>query len=405
MGFRTRVLIASLALLPLSIAAPRLGWGDTAVCLLSAGAILPLAVWLSTATEEIALSLGPTVGALLNAVFGNAAELIIALTALRAGLVEIVKASITGTVMANLLLALGLAMTAGGIGRREQRFAPVVARVNGSAMTLALVAIVLPSLAALSSGQSSGGDGIPGSASESFSLFVAWVLLAVYGLTLLFSLGTHRSLYDVAAVDLGCADGGNAADSSVAGSADDAARVGDHGDSTAGHDAPHSAGHGGTAKPPLLPWLAVLLGATAGLTVASEQFVGVIETVTKGLGLSAVFTGVVLLPLLSGFSEYVSAVSMARRNKMDLSVSVVLGATLLVALLVVPVLVLCGPLLGHPIDLRFDLYELIAIVTAVALSNLVSLDGRSDWLEGVLLLAAYVILAAGFFYAAAPQLP
>ncbi len=405
MGFRTRVLIASLALLPLSIAAPRLGWGDGAVCLLSAGAILPLAVWLSTATEEIALSLGPTVGALLNAVFGNAAELIIALTALRAGLVEIVKASITGTVMANLLLALGLAMTAGGIGRREQRFAPVVARVNGSAMTLALVAIVLPSLAALSSGQSSGGDGIPGSASESFSLFVAWVLLAVYGLTLLFSLGTHRSLYDVAAVDLGCADGGNAADSSVAGSADDAARVGDHGDSTAGHDAPHSVGHGGTAKPPLLPWLAVLLGATAGLTVASEQFVGVIETVTKGLGLSAVFTGVVLLPLLSGFSEYVSAVSMARRNKMDLSVSVVLGATLLVALLVVPVLVLCGPLLGHPIDLRFDLYELIAIVTAVALSNLVSLDGRSDWLEGVLLLAAYVILAAGFFYAAAPQLP
>ena len=109
----------------------------------------------------------------------------------------------------------------------------------------------------------------------------------------------------------------------------------------------------------------------------------------------------VLLPLLSGFSEYVSAVSMARRNKMDLAVSVALGATLLVALLVVPVLVLSGPLLGHPIDLRFDLYELVAIITAVGLSNLVSLDGRSDWLEGVLLLAAYSILAAGFFFQAA----
>lgn len=393
MGLRTRILIALLALLPLSIAAPRLGWGDGAVCLLSAGAILPLAVWLSTATEEIAISLGPTLGALLNAVFGNAAELIITLTALRAGLVEIVKASITGTVMANLLLALGLAMTAGGIGRREQRFAPVVARVNGSAMTLALVAILLPSLAALSSGQSSAGDGVPGSGSESFSIFVAWVLLAVYGLTLLFSLGTHRSLYDVAAVDLGSASGDG-------GSVEEG--FGPHGNGEPGNGHGEPASHPGEAKPPLLPWLAVLVGATAGLTVASEQFVGVIETVTEGLGLSAVFTGVVLLPLLSGFSEYVSAVSMARRNKMDLSVSVVLGATLLVALLVVPVLVLSGPLLGHPIDLRFDLYELIAIVTAVALSNLVTLDGRSDWLEGVLLLAAYVILAAGFFYAAAP---
>jgi Ca2+:H+ antiporter len=440
MGFRTRILIALLALLPLSIAAKWVGWGDSAVCLLSAGAILPLAVWLSTATEEIALSLGPTVGALLNALFGNAAELIITLTALRAGLVEIVKASITGTVMANLLLALGLAMTAGGIGRREQRFAPVVARVNGSAMTLALVAILLPSLAALSSGQSSAGDGIPGSASESFSIFVAWVLLAVYGLTLVFSLGTHRSLYDVAEVDLGtssgtasgtasgassgtafgtasgaCIDGdpnsrgSNSSGASIAagaavagdgGSVEDG--IGARGSGEAGLDAERPAPHQGELKPPLLPWLAVLLGATAGLTVASEQFVGVIETVSEGLGLSAVFTGVVLLPLLSGFSEYVSAVSMARRNKMDLSVSVVLGATLLVALLVVPVLVLSGPLLGHPIDLRFDLYELIAIVTAVALSNLVSLDGRSDWLEGVLLLAAYVILAAGFFYAAPP---
>jgi Ca2+:H+ antiporter len=380
MGLRNLLSLGLLALVPLSLLAEPLGWGDTTVCLLSAGAILPLALWLSTATEEISISLGPTVGALLNAVFGNAAELIITLTALRAGLVEIVKASITGTVMVNLLLALGLAMAAGGIGRSEQRFAPVVARVNGSAMTLALVAILLPSLAALSNGQGSGGDVVPGSGSESFSIFVAWVLLAVYGLTLVFSLGTHRSLYDVAEVELGPSDL----------------------PATPGEtEVPHEEAH----RPPLLPWLAVLLGATAGLAVESELFVGVIETVTERVGLSAVFTGVVLLPLLSGFSEYVTAVTMARRNKMDLAVSVALGATLLVALLVVPVLVLSGPLLGHPIDLRFDLYELVAIITAVGLSNLVSLDGRSDWLEGLLLLAAYAILAAGFFYEAGPLLP
>ncbi len=366
MGLRNRIALALLALVPISIAADRLGWGETAVFWTSAAAILPLAVWLCTATEELSLILGPSIGALLNAVFGNATELIIALVALKAGLVDIVKASITGTVMANLLLALGLSMVVGGVGRAEQRFQPVVARVNGSAMTLAVLAILLPSLAALSSGQGSSGEGIPGSASELFSQFVAWILLIVYGLTLVFSLGTHRTLYDVAEVDLPA----------------------------------HAASAG--PRPPLLPWLLVLIGSTAALAYESELFVGVVEQVTERLGLSAVFTGVVLLPVLSGFSEYVTAVTLARKNKMDLAVSVALGATLLVALLVVPILVLSGPWLGHPIDLRFNLYELVAVVAAVLVSNLVSLDARSDWLEGALLLAAYFILAAGFFFQSAP---
>jgi Ca2+:H+ antiporter len=376
MGLRNRIALALLALVPISIAAERLGWGETAVFCTSAAAILPLAVWLSTATEELSLTLGPSVGALLNALFGNATELIIALAALRAGLVDIVKASITGTIMANLLLALGLSMFLGGLGRHEQRFQPVVARVNGSAMTLAVIAILIPSLAALSSGQGSGGEGIPGSSSELFSQFVAWILLIVYALTLVFSLGTHRTLYDVAEADL--LPEGGATDSTAAAAAVAAAH-----------------------RPPLLPWLLVLIGSTAALAYESELFVGVVEQVTERVGLSAVFTGVVLLPLLSGFSEYVTAVSMARKDKMDLSVSVALGATLLVALLVVPTLVLTGPLLGHPIDLRFNLYELVAVVMAVVVSNLMSLDGRSDWLEGVLLLAAYSILAAGFFFQAA----
>ena len=369
MAPRNRIALGLLALVPVSIAAERLGWGETAVFFTSAAAILPLAVWLSTATEELSLILGPSIGALLNALFGNATELIIALVALKAGLVDIVKASITGTVMANLLLALGLSMFLGGLGRREQSFPPVVARVNGTAMTLAVLAILLPSLAALSSSQGSGGDGVPGSGTESFSLFVAWILLIVYGLTLLFSLGTHRTLYDVAEVDL----------------PETAAAI-------------EAEAH----RPPLVPWLLVLIASTAALAYESELFVGVVEQVTQRVGLSAVFTGVVLLPLLSGFSEYVTAVTMARKNKMDLSVSVALGATLLVALLVVPTLVLAGPLLGHPIDLRFNLYELVAVVMAVVVSNLVSLDGRSDWLEGVLLLASYVILAAGFFFQNAP---
>jgi Ca2+:H+ antiporter len=205
-----------------------------------------------------------------------------------------------------------------------------------------------------------GERGVAGS--ESFSLFVAWVLLLVYGLTLLFSLRTHTGLYEVAEVDL------------------------------------EEQSHHGGEKPKLFPWLLVLVLATAGVAYESEMFVGVVEGVTESVGLSPLFTGVVLLPLLGGVAEYLTAVSMARKDKMDLSVSVALGSTLLVALLVVPLLVLIGPVLGHPIDLHFELYELVAIITAVVVSNLVSLDGRSDWLEGVLLLAAYVILAAGFYF-------
>jgi Ca2+:H+ antiporter len=256
-------------------------------------------------------------------------------------------------------------MLAGGIGRSEQRFQPVVARVNGSAMTLALLAILIPSLRGMVGGEAGGLDP---AAAQSFSVFVAWVLLTVYGLTLLFSLGTHRTLYEVAEVDLLEGEDGSAP------------------------------GQGSGHTPPLLPWIAVLLAATLGLAYASELFVGVVEQVTEAAGLSAMFTGVVLLPLLGGAAEYLTAVNMARKDKMDLAVSVALGSTLLVGLLVVPVLLLVAPLLGHPLDLSFNVYEVVAVATAVLVSNLVSLDGRSDWLEGVLLLAAYAILAAGFYF-------
>lgn len=387
MNSRERIALGLLAFVPLAVAAEWWGWGDTAVFFSSALAIVPLAVWLSTATEELSLALGPAIGSLLNALFGNATELIIALAALRAGLGEIVKASITGTLMANLLLALGLSMLVGGIGRQEQRFQPVVARVNGVAMTLAVLAIVIPSLSTLAPGASAAGN-------QSFSIFVAWLLLLVYGLTLLFSLGTHRSLYAVAEEELGLPQEGEDRPDGLAG----VQPGGEPGGEPGGDGGPSLAAH----KPPILPWLLVLLAATAGLALVSELFVGVIETVTESFGFSPLFTGIVLLPLLGGVAEYITAVSMARRDKMDLAVSVALGSTLLVALLVVPLLILLGPLLGQPLDLSFNPFELVAIATAVLVSNLVSLDGRSDWLEGVLLLAAYVILAAGFYFQSGP---
>jgi Ca2+:H+ antiporter len=353
MSLKKNLSIVMLAFVPLSIAAETLEWGTMPVFVTSALAILPLAIWLSTATEEVAVVTGPSVGGLLNAVFGNATELIIGLVALKAGLIDIVKASITGTIISNLLLAMGLSMFLGGLKYKEQEFKPVIARVNGSAMTLAVIAILLPSLAFYTSGR------IESVGIEKLSIAVSVILVAVYVLTLVFSLKTHNYLYEVGMVEME-----------------------EH--------------HG--EKPNLWLWLGVLLVSTIGVAYESEMFVGVVEEATKGLGLTPLFTGVILLPLVGGTAEYVTAVGVAMKNNMDLSVSVAMGSSLLVALLMAPILVLVGQFIGQPMDLNFNPFEVVAVAVAVIIANLISLDGRSNWLEGVLLLATYGILGAAFYF-------
>jgi Ca2+:H+ antiporter len=343
-----------LVFIPISIAAEYLHWGDLTVFITSALAIVPLAIWLSTATEEIAVVTGPAVGGLLNAVFGNATEVIISLVALKAGLVDIVKASITGTIISNLLLAMGLSMFLGGLKYKEQEFKPIVAQVSGASMTLAVTAILLPTMAFYAANKS---DVF---AIEKLSIVVAIILIVVYGLTLVFSLKTHSYLYEVSLVDLEV-------------------------------EATHH-------QPDLKKWLAILIASTLAVAYESEMFVGVVESATKGLGLTPLFTGVILLPLVGGAAEYVTAVGVAIKNNMDLSVSVAMGSSLLVALLMAPLLVLVGYAIGQPMDLNFNPFEVVAVAVAVIVANLISLDGRSNWLEGVLLLATYLILGAAFYY-------
>lgn len=346
-----------LLFIPVAIVAERLEWGALTVFGLSAIAILPLAIWLSTATEELAVLTGPTIGGLLNAVFGNATELIIALVALKSGLIDIVKASITGSILANTLLVLGLSMLVGGLRYKEQSFNQTVAGINGSIMGLAVTAVVIPALVINTS------NIVEPAVIQHLSEVVAVVMIAVYGLTLLFSLKTHSFLYDVG--------------------------VSDHSEE----------GHGeGEEKPNLWLWLGVLLVSTLGVAVMSEIFVGAVEETADSLGLTPLFTGVILLPLVGGAAEYVTAVRMAAKNKMDLAVSVAMGSTLLVALLVAPVLVLVGLAIGQPMDLNFGLFEVVAIALAVATVNLISQDGRSNWLEGVLLLSTFALLGSAFFF-------
>lgn len=359
MSIKNIISLGLLLFIPISIAAERLEWGALTIFVLSALAIVPLAIWLSTATEELAVVTGPTIGGLINAVFGNATELIIALVALKAGLIDIVKASITGSILANLLLVLGLSMFFGGLRYKEQEFNQNVAGINGSTMALAVTAIVLPAMVINTS------NIVEPTAISRLSLTVAVVMIVVYGLTLLFSLKTHSYLYDVGVSD----------------------QAGAHGE-----------GEHGAEKPNLVLWIGVLLAATIGVAVESEIFVGAVEETANSLGLTDLFTGVILLPLVGGAAEYVTAVRMAVKNNMDLSVSIAMGSSLLVALLVAPILVIIGYFIGQPMDLNFGPFEAIAVVIAVAVVNLISQDGKSNWLEGVLLLSTFAILGASFFF-------
>jgi Ca2+:H+ antiporter len=357
MSVKNLVSFGLLIFVPVSIWAEHAELNALTVFGLSALAIIPLAIWLSTATEELALVTGPTIGGLINAVFGNATELIIALVALKAGLIGIVKASITGSILANVLLVMGLSMVFGGVRFKEQTFNQMVARINGSTMSLAVTAIVLPAMVINTS------NIVEPITVERLSLTVAAVMIFVYGLTLLFSLKTHSYLYDVGKSDLD-ADPGE-------------------------HD---------EGKPNPWLWTAVLLAATLGVAFVSEIFVGAVEEATANLGFTDLFTGVILVPLIGGAAEYLTAIRVAVKNNMDLAVSIAMGSSLLVALLVVPILVIVGQLIGQPMDLNFNLFEVIAVVIAVTFANLISLDGRSNWLEGMLLLSTYVILGAAFYF-------
>ncbi|MEA5580038.1 calcium/proton exchanger [Nodularia harveyana UHCC-0300] len=350
-----------LLFIPISVAAHFLEWGDLIVFITAGLAILPLAGWMGTATEEIAVVVGPTLGGLLNATFGNATELIIALVALNAGLVNVVKASITGSIISNLLLVMGLSMLLGGLRYKEQTFQSVVARMNASAMNLAVIAILLPTAVNYTS------TGIQEEVLQNLSLAVAVVLILVYVLTLIFSMKTHAYLYDVGVADI----------------------------ETEGTEETEETPH---TKPNMWLWSGVLLVCTLFVALESEMLVGSLEVATSQLGLTSLFTGVILVPIIGNAAEHATAVTVAMKNKMDLSISVAVGSSMQIALFVAPVLVIAGWILDKPMDLDFNPFELVAVAVSVLIANSISSDGESNWLEGVLLLAAYTVLGFAFYF-------
>jgi Ca2+:H+ antiporter len=358
MNLRKIVSFSFLLFIPLSVIASRLNWGEQAIFITAALSIIPLSIWLSTAVERVAVVTGPTLGGLVNAIFGNTTTLIIALIALKKGLVDIVQASITGSILSDLLLFMGIGMLTGGIRYKEQEFKPILARVNGSSMTLAVIAIALPTLVIYTS------NVVKVSAILNLSLVTATILLIVYGLTLLFSLKTHSYLYEVGLSNE------NAIDNQVS----------------------------EEEKSQVWLWFLVLLASTVAVAYESDLFVNVVESVMEGFNLTPLFIGVIFIPLISDVSGIVTVTQLALKNQMDLTVSVAMGDSLLVALFVAPLLVFIGQFLQQPMDLNFNPFNVVALIVAVVVTNLISFTGRSNWLDGTLLLATYLILGVAFYY-------
>jgi Ca2+:H+ antiporter len=349
-------------------------YNPTWLFIVSCLAIIPLAGWMGKATEHLAERLGEGIGGLLNATFGNAAELIIALFALSKGLEGVVKASITGSIIGNLLLVLGLSLLAGGAKFKEQTFNRTAASMSATALTLAAIALLIPSIFHIVAAQVpvSAGGWTPAK-EQNLSLAIAIVLIVTYGFTLLFSLVTHKKLFIGQAMQ---------------GAAQKVGHELERDESTPDH------GHAWSRGKSIL----VLLVSTAFVALISEFLVGAIEQARGSLGLTEVFVGVIVVAIIGNAAEHSSAILMAMRNKMDLSLSIAMGSSLQIALFVAPVLIFASYLFGRPMNLEFTIPEVVAVIASVLIAEQISSDGESNWVEGVQLLSLYAVLGILFYF-------
>ncbi len=348
-----RLLKGMLIFVPIALIAKVLNADPIIIFILAALGIIPLADLIGEATEEIAHHTGPKIGGLLNATLGNAAELIITILAIQAGLLDLVKASIVGSIIGNLLLVMGLSLVLGGLKHGRQKFDARTAGLNATLLILAVVALAIPSLfdAAISNNKA---------AEFGLSEGVALVMIILYVLSLLYSFSNKGD---------------------------------EPSDAVSREAVPHD------SKWSIRTSAIVLIVTTIGIVFLSEALVGAVEHVTATFGLSEFFIGIIVIPLVGNVAEHLVAVQVALKNKMELSLAVSVGSSLQVALFVAPVLVFITLMMtGQPLLLVFSSFELIAIFAAVLVTAFVSLDGESNWLEGAMLLAVYIIVAIAFFY-------
>jgi Ca2+:H+ antiporter len=336
------------------------------VFLLSAISIVPLAGLMGEATEQLAEKMGPGIGGLMNATFGNAAELIIALIALRKGpeYYDLAKASLTGSIIGNILLVLGAGIAAGGLYHRRQTFNPQAAGAGSSLLLLAAIGLVVPAVFYFVCGSPAPGT----EAYHSLDLLseeIAFVLIVLYVLSLVFSLKTHSHLF-----------------------------AGDEDPAVEAEKVAHPDAHWSNQTA-----IAVLAGATVGIAILSEWLIGSVEQAAEAVGMNHVFIGVIVVAVVGNAAEHSTAILVAMKNKMDLAVNIAIGSSLQIAMFVAPVLVFASMLMGHerPMDLHFTTLEVVAIAVSVWAVITVSADGETHWMEGAMLLGVYVILGLAFY--------
>ena len=340
----------------------------TALFICACLAIIPLAGWMGKATEHLANHLGQGIGGLLNATFGNAAELIIALFALSKGLEGVVKASITGSIIGNMLLVLGLSLIAGGVKYKTQTFDRTAASTAATALTLGAIALLIPTVFHLvAANVPVAQGGWTPQKEQNLSLAIAIVLIVTYAFTLYFSLVTHKE-YFVGEAMQGAAQ-------------------------EVGHEEEASGDHWTKGKSIL-----VLLVATGFVALISEFLVGAVEAARGALGFTEVFVGVIVVAIIGNAAEHSSAVLMAMRNKMDLSLGIALGSSLQIALFVAPILLFASYLFGKPMNLEFTIPEVVAVFGSILIVQQICSDGESNWIEGLQLLSVYAILGILFYF-------
>jgi Ca2+:H+ antiporter len=349
-------------LVPLAWILHRYLHDEAVVFFVACASLIPLAKTMGDATEGLAERMGPGAGSLLNATFGNAAELILGIAALRHGHVDLVKGSITGSILANLLLVGGGSMVVGGIRFSRLRFNRLAASSSVATLFLAVVAMVVPTLLSV--------GGNPRYKPALLSEEICAVLIAMYVLSLWFGLRTHKEAMSSPREEL--------------------------------HATPAEAAASKPRPPAHRRSIPIELGrlliAAAGTAVASEILVGALNGTVTALHLPETFVGVVIVAIVGNAAEHSTALIFASRGDMDVSLGIVWESSKQIALLVAPVLVIAGVLLGAPMDLAFTRFEVVALGISVIALAIIALDGETHWLEGAFLLAVYAVLGMGFYF-------
>ena len=368
---KSSILFLLVIFTPIAVALELVHADHIIIFVIAAIALIPLAKLIGDSTEHLSIHYGASLGSLLNVTFGNAAEIIIAIVAINAGLLDLVKASISGAILGNILLIFGLSILAGGFKYKEQFFNRENTGLQSSMLFLAIIGLAVPTVLANTVNLADVGGGVNVGNQVSVQILsdiLAFLLLAVYIAGIIFTFFTHKHVFTQPVSS-------------------------EHHQEEEEKNKENHITHWSKKKSFLLLGLSM-----AGVIVVSEILVGSVEATTEEFGFGELFVGAIIVGIVGNAAEHSSAIILARKGKIDLSIGIAAGSGTQIALFVVPILVIAGIIMNKPFTLVFTLFELATIFLAAIILNLISNDGKSNWFEGIMLTVVYIIIAIGFFF-------